>query len=137
MIAITELMKTLSLLSQIPASKDNRSAAVASRRPLERSAYKGDYRARNERVSRSSAIKSVTTQPIIIPQIIPTNPQVVYQPPAYDPPNRYLNRQPEVMTTSTTGGTSVLVSNLSPKITEDEVAVSGVLSWGKVIELIQ
>lgn len=90
---------------------------------------KSEFRGRGDR---GGGIKSVA-QPIIIqPQYIPTTQPIIYQQQshhhsAYDnAPNRFVSRSeinsgPEVMSSM---GNSVLVSNLSPKITDDEVAVS-------------
>lgn len=96
---------------------------------MERSGLKTEFRIRNDRSS--GGIKSVTTQPIIIPQYIPTSQPIIYQQPSHhstydNTSNRYISRSevnapPEVLSPV---GNSVLVSNLSPKITEDEVAVS-------------
>lgn len=102
--------------------KDNNRSALISRRHLDRSVYKLDYRTNDRLGDRNTSIKSVTTQPIIIPQ------PIVYQSPAnYDSGPKYVNRPSIIQQPSevlSTMGNSVLVSNLSPKITEDEIAVS-------------
>jgi len=102
--------------------KDRNSTA---RRPLDRGGnLKSDsFRGRSER---NVGIKSVTTQPIIIPQYIPTAQPIVYQQPSHssydNTATRYINRSEAAPSVMSSMGNSVLVSNLSAKITEDEVA---------------
>jgi len=104
--------------NQITSASTRQESFRNSRRPLDRSS-KSDWR--NER----EIAKSLAPQPIIIPQYIPQQP-IIYQQSSsnsYDNGTKFIRRSPVgIPEVASTVGNSILVSNLSPKITEDEVA---------------